>query len=168
MSNGSAEVTVESDATSQQMHLEIVRVAKGAPEADELAQIARTAFAGPWFSPIDELEKPWARVWAARDKLASRAIGFLVSWHVVDELHVLHVAAAEAVRRRGVGSALVAEAVAYARANDVRLCLLEVRQSNQPAIRLYEKFGFVVENVRPKYYADNDEDALEMWLMLKP
>jgi [ribosomal protein S18]-alanine N-acetyltransferase len=147
--------------------IEIVRVARGAPEADELAAIARSAFAGPWFSPIDELEKPWARVWAARDKRANRAVGFLVSWHVVDELHVLHVATAEDVRRRGIGSALVAEAVTYARVNDVRLCLLEVRQSNQPAIRLYEKYGFVVENVRPRYYADNDEDALEMWLMLK-
>jgi ribosomal-protein-alanine N-acetyltransferase len=144
----------------------IVRVARGAPEADELAQIARTAFAGPWFSPIDELEKPWARVWVARDKRRARALGFLVSWHVVDELHVLHVATAMDVRRQGVGSALVGEAVAYARANAVRLCLLEVRRSNDPAIRLYEKFGFVVEHVRAKYYSDNDEDALEMWLML--
>jgi ribosomal-protein-alanine N-acetyltransferase len=161
-------VSERSDAQSSKIMWEIVRVARGAPEADELAQIARTAFAGPWFSPIDELEKPWARVWAARDKLASRAVGFLVSWHVVDEFHVLHVATAEDVRRQGVGHALVAEALAYARANDVRLCLLEVRRSNHPAIRLYEKVGFVVENVRPKYYADNDEDALEMWLMLKP
>lgn len=161
-------MSARNDQQTSQGIWEIVRVAKGAPEADELAQIARTAFAGPWFSPIDELEKPWARVWAARDKLASRAVGFLVSWHVVDELHVLHVATAEDVRRQGVGHALVAEALVYARANDVRLCLLEVRQSNQPAIRLYEKVGFVVENVRPKYYADNDEDALEMWLMLKP
>lgn len=157
----------ESDPKLAGFDLEVVRVARGAPEAEELAAIARTAFAGPWFSPIDELEKPWARVWVARDKLAARALGFLVSWHVVDELHVLHVATATDVRRRGVGSALVGEAVAYARANDVRLCLLEVRQSNQPAIRLYEKYGFVVENVRSKYYADNDEDALEMWLMLK-
>jgi ribosomal-protein-alanine N-acetyltransferase len=159
LSDGSAEVND---------NVEIVRVTRGAPEAAELAAIARSAFAGPWFSPIDELEKPWARVWFARDKQVGRALGFLVSWHVVDELHVLHVATAEDVRRRGIGSALVAEAVAYAHANDVRLCLLEVRQSNQPAIRLYEKYGFVVENVRPKYYADNDEDALEMWLMLKP
>lgn len=147
--------------------VEVVRVARGAPEADELAAIARTAFAGPWFSPIEELEKPWARVWVARDKQAAQAVGFLVAWHVVDEFHVLHVATSVEMRRRGVGSALVGEAVTYARTNDVRLCLLEVRQSNQAAIRLYEKFGFVVENVRPKYYADNDEDALEMWLMLK-
>jgi ribosomal-protein-alanine N-acetyltransferase len=148
--------------------LEVIRVTRGAPEADELALIARSAFAGPWFSPIEELEKPWARVWVARDKHAERAVGFLVSWHAVDELHVLHVATAVDMRRRGVGSSLVGAAVAYARANDVRLCLLEVRRSNQPAIQLYEKFGFVVENVRLKYYSDNDEDALEMWLMLRP
>ena len=146
--------------------IEVVRVARGAPEADELAKIAASAFAGPWFSPIDELDKPWARVWVARDKQAVRAVGFLVAWHVVDELHVLHVATAANMRRRGVGSALVDAAIAYARTSEVRLCLLEVRRSNDPAIRLYEKHGFVVENVRPKYYSDNDEDALEMWLSL--
>jgi len=41
-----------------------------------------------------------------------------------------------------------------------------VRKSNEAAIRLYEKHAFVVTGVREKYYADNDEDALEMMLTL--
>ncbi len=149
--------------------LEVVRVARGAPEAEALAEISRAVFAGLSTSPMEELDKPWGRVWVARDKPAdeeTKVVGFLVAWHVVDELHVLHVATAPDVRRRGVGSALVVEAISYAKENAVRLCLLEVRRSNEAAIRLYEKHGFVVENVRPKYYSDNDEDALEMWRVL--
>jgi ribosomal-protein-alanine N-acetyltransferase len=129
-----------------------------------LEAIAREAFAGPTFSPAGELDRPWARVWMAAREGAP--VGFLVAWHVVDELHVLNVATAMSERRRGVGSRLVDEALAYAKAQSVRLVLLEVRRSNEPAIRLYEKHGFVLAGVREKYYSDNDEDALEMTLTL--
>lgn len=145
--------------------IEVFRVERPAPFSEELSTLAREAFSGPSFSPVDELEKPWARVWAAREAGAS-PLGFLVAWHVVDELHVLNVATAIVARRRGIGSLLVSEALAYAKANGVRLVLLEVRRSNEPAIRLYEKHGFVVTNVRERYYSDNDEDALEMQLEL--
>ena len=40
---------------------------------------------------------------------------------------------------------------------------LEVRRSNHGAIALYESFGFKAAGVRPRYYADNGEDALIMW-----
>ena len=40
---------------------------------------------------------------------------------------------------------------------------LEVRVSNAPAIRLYERFGFMSAGVRRRYYSDNQEDALIMW-----
>jgi ribosomal-protein-alanine N-acetyltransferase len=46
--------------------------------------------------------------------------------------------------------------------------LLEVRPSNQAAIDLYRAFGFVTARVRPRYYADNGEDAIEMTLALPP
>ena len=50
----------------------------------------------------------------------------------------------------------------------IRIVLLEVRRSNDPAIGLYRKHGFSVFGVRKKYYADNDEDAIEMALSLDP
>jgi [ribosomal protein S18]-alanine N-acetyltransferase len=43
---------------------------------------------------------------------------------------------------------------------------LEVRRSNEPAIHLYRSFGFEDVRVRPQYYADNLEDAIEMSLIL--
>ncbi len=154
---------------NERLRVDVTRVERGVADAEELSAIASAAFSGPSFSPVDELERPWARVWAARGGAPgepTRALGFLVAWHVVDELHVLNVATAPEMRRRGIGSVLVEAALAYAAESGVRLVLLEVRRSNEPALRLYEKFGFDVSGVRERYYADNDEDALEMQRVL--
>lgn len=93
-------------------------------------------------------------------------IGFVVTWHVADELHVINVATHPSFRRRGVGAALIDEVIAYARQRDVRLVLLEVRRGNSAAIGLYRRYGFEQTGVRERYYSDNDEDALEMMLTL--
>ena len=118
-----------------------------------------------------ELERPWARIWVARESEpgsgTKRIAGYLVAWHVADELHVMNVATRADRRRRGIGRALVGAAVAYARARRVRHALLEVRRSNRPAIALYRSVGFFAMGVRTRYYAD-DEDAVEMVLLFDP
>ncbi len=118
-----------------------------------------------------ELERPWARIWVARESEpgsgGTRISGYLVAWHVADELHVMNVAARADRRRRGIGRALVDAAVGYARARRVRHALLEVRRSNRPAISLYRSVGFFAMGVRTRYYAD-DEDAVEMVLLFDP
>jgi [ribosomal protein S18]-alanine N-acetyltransferase len=110
----------------------------------------------------EELVRPWSRVRAARDE-AGALLGYLLSWHVVDELHLLNVAVAIEARRRGVGRALMDDLFAYAREQGVVRILLEVRASNAPAVALYESLGFERFNVRARYYADG-EDAVEMSL----
>ena len=77
-------------------------------------------------------------------------IAFLIAWHVADELHVLNVATALHMRRRGVATAIMNEALAYARQSRVRIVLLEVRRSNRAAIRLYRTLGFSAMGLRPK------------------
>jgi ribosomal-protein-alanine N-acetyltransferase len=113
----------------------------------------------------EELARPWARLWSAR--VGSATVAFLVAWHVSDELHVLNVATHPSHRRRGIGRALMHEALRFARDKKVRLVLLEVRRSNKPAILLYRGLGFYAMGVRPRYYPDN-EDAVEMVLLLDP
>lgn len=148
--------------------------------------IAHVSFSELGFSAEKELERPWARVWVARERPGASAVGavgasaegavsgssaplaFLVGWHVADEIHILNVATAPAARRRGLGTALMGVALEYAAQNRVRLLLLEVRASNADARRLYQKLGFVVTGVRAAYYADNGEDAIEMMLTLDP
>jgi ribosomal-protein-alanine N-acetyltransferase len=114
-----------------------------------------------------ELAKPWTRAWIARPASGGSPIGFLVAWHVADELHVLGIAVDVAQRRMGLGLALMAEAQAYARRCSIRLLLLEVRRSNRAAIRLYRRLRYSAMGIRPGYYADG-EDALEMMLVLDP
>lgn len=142
----------------------------GAADEADLATveaIARACFPEA-FSASEELARPWARLWAARLARDEVPVGFLVAWHVADELHVLNVATLPAMRRRGLARALMDEALAYATAHHVRIVILEVRRSNRPAIKLYRGLGFTVLGVRPGYYSDNDEDAIEMMLGLDP
>jgi ribosomal-protein-alanine N-acetyltransferase len=113
----------------------------------------------------EELSRPWTRAWTAHE--GKRIVGYLVSWHVADELHVLQVAASPSDRRRGFGRALVLRALEYAASERVRLVLLEVRRSNHAAIALYRRVGFAAVNVRRAYY-DNGEDAVEMLAELDP
>ena len=137
-------------------------------DVDEVAAIDAVTF--PQSRPAEEhvreeLSRPWTRAWAARD--GERIIGYLLAWHVADELHILQVAAAPAERRRGIGRALVDETLAYAAREKVRLVLLEVRRSNAGAIALYRRVGFIANHVRRGYYPDG-EDALEMLVELDP
>ncbi len=112
----------------------------------------------------EELVRPWAKLRAARDE-SGALLGYALFWHVVDEVQLLNVAVAIPARRQGIGRALVADLVAYARAHQAARILLEVRAGNQGAIALYEQLGFTRFNVRERYYAD-DEDAIEMMLVL--
>ena len=114
----------------------------------------------------EELARPWARVRVARGG-GGDVVGFLVSWHVADELHVLNVATHPAHRRLGVGRALMRESIAFATTKRLRHVLLEVKRSNRAAIELYRSVGFFAMGIRADYYPDG-EDAVEMVLLLDP
>jgi [ribosomal protein S18]-alanine N-acetyltransferase len=145
-----------------------VELVEGADPAmlDELSRLAEEAFPGQPFSMHEEVARPWTRLWVVRDGGAPAS--FLVGWHVADELHILNVATAPAARRRGLADALLVRVLAYAAEHRLRLVLLEVRRSNEPAIALYRKHGFSIFGVRRSYYADNGEDAIEMAVSLDP
>ena len=72
------------------------------------------------------------------------------------------IAVRPALRRQGIGNALLRAVLAWAVESGARLLTLEVRASNAPAIRLYQRFGFVHQSRRPRYYTDPEEDALLM------
>jgi ribosomal-protein-alanine N-acetyltransferase len=148
----------------------VLRVVAGTPaELEAVDAIAKGSFEDAGFSAAKELERPWARVWIARPEAdGSLPNAFLVAWHVADELHILNIATDPSVRRRGLGTSLMTVALEYAAQSGVRLVLLEVRRSNRDALRFYRRLGFSVMGVRPGYYADNGEDAIEMTLELDP
>jgi ribosomal-protein-alanine N-acetyltransferase len=114
----------------------------------------------------DELARTWSREWVARED-EEGVVGFLLAWHVADELHVLNVITRVDRRRRGIGRALMETALSYARHHRVKHVVLEARRSNEAAVALYRALGFFVTGLRPRYYPD-DEDAVEMMLVFDP
>jgi len=72
------------------------------------------------------------------------------------------VAVAPEARRRGVARALLSEAELRGRSEGARVAKLEVRRSNHPAIELYRCLGYREVGMRPRYYAEDGEDALVM------
>jgi ribosomal-protein-alanine N-acetyltransferase len=146
----------------------VTRVHAESGDLDVVEALARACFSESDFSVREELARPWSRVWSASLARDEDPAAFLVAWHVADELHVLNVATAPPLRRRGLARALMDEALAYAGSQSIRIVLLEVRRSNRAAIKLYRGLGFTALGVRPGYYSDNNEDAIEMILALDP
>ncbi len=143
------------------------------PDFEQINAIGQASFSQTTRTDArEEITRPFTHAWVARIPAARRAhgtpVGFLVAWHVADELHILNVATAVQFRRRGVGLALMNRALVFARERKVRLIVLEVRLSNEPAIQLYRSLEFFAIGLRPGYYSDNGEDALEMVLVLDP
>ncbi len=89
--------------------------------------------------------------------------GFAGMWQLYDEAHVTTIGIDVPFRGRGLGEALLLRLMDEAVRRGANVMTLEVRVSNEGAIRLYEKYGFSVHGVRPRYYSDNGEDAYLMW-----
>jgi [ribosomal protein S18]-alanine N-acetyltransferase len=133
-------------------------------DLDAVMEIERLSFVTPWARQAfaDELERPWARLELLREGPGGRALGFCNYWQVADELHILNVAVHPDFRKQGYASALVRHILEVARRDKARVVMLEVRVSNHGARSLYRKLGFREVGMRPKYYADNGEDAVLM------
>lgn len=86
--------------------------------------------------------------------------GFLVARRVVSDLEILNFAVRIGTRRRGLGTSLLRNALAWGKTFEAERAFLEVRASNEPALRFYERHGFRMTGRRPHYYAAPIEDAL--------
>ena len=148
------------------MTIEIVPMRPDDLEAVD--EIERHSFKSPWPAQVfaEELGREWARVDVARDPARDRVVGFVDYWLVQDEIHLLAIATHPDVRRKGVARQLLDHLLALGKARAAALVTLEVRRSNLPAIGLYERAGFVTVGVRPRYYSEDNEDALVMTLEL--
>ena len=93
---------------------------------------------------------------------STSVIGYAGQWLMVDEAHLITIAVRKEHRRRGLGEALLIAAIDQAVETGARVMTLEVRLSNYSAQAMYEKFSFRKVGTRPRYYTDNNEDALIM------
>jgi [ribosomal protein S18]-alanine N-acetyltransferase len=93
--------------------------------------------------------------------------GFLIARLAADEFEILNMAVGRVRRRNGIGGQLVKEALNYARMSRACRAHLEVRASNQEAMRVYIRHGFALSGRRGQYYQHPAEDALLFTLELK-
>ena len=90
--------------------------------------------------------------------------GFLGTWVMSDEVHIVSIAVREEQRGQGVGEMMLIGAILMALEKRLDKISLECRISNSVALRLYEKYSFQRAGIRPRYYSDNHEDAYIMIL----
>ena len=95
-------------------------------------------------------------------RAGEETVGYGGMWLMVDEAHVTTFAVLPGWRRRGIGGRLMLELMHVALRLNAHIVTLEVRLSNHAARALYGKFGFRPVGIRPRYYSDNNEDALIM------
>lgn len=94
--------------------------------------------------------------------IGKELVSYAVSYVVHDELHFGNLAVDQKHRSINIGEALLLTSLQIGKESNCRVVHLEVRENNQPAIRLYQKHGFEIVGVRENYYTDEKEDALLM------
>jgi [ribosomal protein S18]-alanine N-acetyltransferase len=134
-------------------------------DLNAIEEIERVSYPTPWSRSMfaGELAKPSSLSLGAFEPDTGALLGYLVISRYVDAWHVMNVAVAPAERRRGIARLLLEHLFEVTSADERRGYTLEVRVSNEGAIKLYEALGFVRRGVRRGYYTDNREDALIMW-----
>jgi [ribosomal protein S18]-alanine N-acetyltransferase len=100
-------------------------------------------------------------IWVPEQPSILLAMG--CTWFVVDETHVVLLAVHPDYRQRSLGLAILVELLHLAHQRGAHYATLEVRTSNNTAIKLYQKLGFTVAGCRPHYYPQTGEDALVLW-----
>ena len=124
-----------------------------------LYEIEKEAFSDFWSEKgmKDELSLKQANYYVAED--GGEIIGFAGFWLIIDEAEIMKVAVRKSERGKGVGNALLLAIIEDAAMMGAKTILLEVREGNTPARKLYEKHGFISYATREKYY-EGKENAI--------
>lgn len=134
-------------------------------DLEQVVAIDQVSFSLPWparsfhFELTDNLA---SRCWVA--ELDGRIVAMLVAWLIVDEIHIATIATHPDFRRQGIGKKLLSHVLQSAKEEGAITSFLEVRESNDAALMMYHKFGYLESGRREGYYKDNGEDAIMMTL----
>ena len=130
-------------------------------DLDEVMEIELYSFPTPWERRMYEFDltaNEHSRFYVAVDETQS-VIAYIGNWFVLDECHVGTIAVKSENRRQGIAELLLGFTAAKALEEGLQYIILEVRETNAAAIRLYEKLGFKIVGRRKGYYQDTGEDA---------
>ena len=133
-----------------------------ASDIDAVAALEAEIFSMPWSARgfADTLHREDVLFLVACE--GENLLGYVGVYCTADEGEITNVAVAQPARRRGVGRALIGELIRELADREIFRIVLEVRASNEPAIRLYEQEGFAVAGRRKNFYEKPTEDAYVM------
>ncbi|MBE9207241.1 ribosomal protein S18-alanine N-acetyltransferase [Nostoc sp. LEGE 06077] len=132
-----------------------------------ILELDQACFGGLWTMEgyQRELDSPNSELLGLFSPLSSiKLLGMGCFWSIVDEAHITILAIHPQYHRQGLGQALLYALLKTSGDRGLERATLEVRASNLAAISLYQKFGFKTAGLRRRYYQDNGEDALILWL----
>lgn len=126
----------------------------------EIAELEKECFSEPWSenSLRDELTNETARFYVLRD--SEKLLGYIGANNICNEVYITNVAVNSKCRGKGYGKILVKHLIKQSEAERAFFITLEVRKSNENAIKLYEKCGFKLIGKRKNFYSKPTEDAL--------
>ncbi|HVU48249.1 MAG TPA: ribosomal protein S18-alanine N-acetyltransferase [Terracidiphilus sp.] len=142
-------------------------------DLDEIIGIAEILAEAPhWprkrYDEVLRADSPVRRIaLVAADPQSREVVGFIIASLVLPEAELETIAVAPERQRQGIGARLLEKLVHELKAAGAEELHLEVRASNQPAIRFYRSENFRQTGVRPRYYVDPEEDAVLMSLRLE-
>lgn len=134
-----------------------------AADAEAVSVIERESFSMPWSAKdfLEMVEADYAHYYVA--EVDGKIAGCCGIRNIAGEGEITNVVVAAPYRKKGIALKMMEYMLERAEEIGIGDCTLEVRISNQPAIRLYERLGFQGEGIRPGFYEKPDEDALIMW-----
>lgn len=135
-------------------------------DVPEVLAIERVSFTTPWSGTLfmNEIYKPLSLPKVARS--GDKIVGYICANQVIDEGHILNVTVHPEHRGQGMAAELLRYMIGILADRGCTVIYLEVRISNEAALRMYEKAGFRIISVRKRYYTSPEEEAVIMALHL--
>ena len=134
-----------------------------APEdADDVERVEKACFSIPWSREAFWKEASNENTLYLLALDGKRVVGYAGCWISYEEAQITNVAVLPEYRGKGIGTRLFGAVIDAVKAKGVTAMTLEVRPSNEPALALYDRYGFKAAGRRPHYYQDDGEDAIIM------
>lgn len=136
-------------------------------DIEKVYQIELQSFSAPWSkeSLYYELEQNLFAKYLVVE-YENEVIGYCGLWVIMDDAQITNIAVHPEYRGMKIGESLLKFSIQLSKEMSAKRLSLEVRVSNHIAQSLYKKVGFVSGGIRKRYYTDNQEDALVMWVNL--
>ena len=142
--------------------MEIVKFSE--EDIDGVFLLEQLAYKNPWTKQnfIDELSNQYSKSFVLKQD--NLVIGFVGAWEVLDNADITKVTIMPNLQNKGLGKYIFGFMMNELLKDGVNQINLEVRKTNEPAIHLYEKFGFKKIAERKKYYADGEDALIYVYL----